>query len=57
MGKIKILGNRTKTELQYSPGTVSRREYLLFAQVILGNIMNTKARRDSWNAKLEKTLR
>lgn len=37
----------------YPLGLVKRREYLLFAQVHLGNILGAKLKRDEWEERFE----
>ena len=37
----------------YPPDIVKRREYLLFAQVHLNNILGAKLEKDKWNEKFE----
>ncbi|MCK4321351.1 hypothetical protein KAX08_02395 [candidate division WOR-3 bacterium] len=37
----------------YPPDIVKRREYLLFAQVHLNNILDAKSKRDKWEEKFE----
>jgi hypothetical protein len=37
----------------YPPDVVKRREYLLFAQVHLGNIIGAKMKKDKWEEKFE----
>jgi len=37
----------------YPPDDVKRREFLLFAQVHLGNILGAKMKKDKWDEKFE----
>lgn len=37
----------------YSPSIVKRREFLLFAQVHLVNILDAKKRKDEWDERFE----
>jgi hypothetical protein len=37
----------------YPPNVVKRREFLLFAQVHLSNILDAKSKKDSWSERFE----
>ena len=37
----------------YPPNVVKRREFLLFAQVHLGNILGAKIKKDRWSERFE----
>lgn len=37
----------------YPPNVVKRREFLLFAQVHLGNILGAKIKKDKWSERFE----
>ena len=37
----------------YPPNVVKRREFLLFAQVHLSNILDAKLKRDEWSERFE----
>jgi len=37
----------------YPPGLVKRREFLLFAQVHLSNILDDKSKKDGWDERFE----
>lgn len=40
----------------YPPNVVKRREFLLFAQVHLGNILGAKLKRDEWDERFESEM-
>ena len=37
----------------YPPGLVKKREFLLFAQVHLSNILDAKSKKDEWDEEFE----
>lgn len=46
--RFKIIENKLKIDGPYPPDIVRRRELLLFAQVHLCNILDTKSKEDKW---------
>lgn len=51
--KFELLENKPKIKSPYPPDIVKRREFLLFAQVHLSNILGAKLKRDKWDEKFE----
>ncbi len=47
------LHNKPDIEAPYPPDVVKRREFLLFAQVHLNNILEAKLKKDKWDEKFE----
>lgn len=54
--QFEIFENKPKTDKSYPPDIVKRREFLLFAQVHLANILDAKARKDKWDENFETAL-
>ncbi len=44
--KYEIIENKPNADKPYPPDIVKRREFLIFAQVHLGNILEAKVRKD-----------
>jgi hypothetical protein len=51
--KFELFKNKPKISGPYPPEIVKRREFLLFAQVHLSNILGAKLKRDEWNERFE----
>lgn len=51
--KFEIFSNRPKIDGPYPPDIVKRREFLLFAEVHLNNILDAKIKKDKWDEKFE----
>lgn len=51
--KFEIFENKPKIDGPYPPDIVKRREFLLFAEVHLNNILDAKIKKDKWDEKFE----
>jgi len=51
--KFELFENRPKIDGPYPQNIVKRREFLLFAQVHLNNILDAKLKKDIWNERFE----
>ncbi len=50
---FELFENRPKTDKPYPPDVVKQREFLLFAQIHLSNILDAKSRTDKWDERFE----
>ncbi|MCK4352067.1 hypothetical protein KAW65_01520 [candidate division WOR-3 bacterium] len=50
---FELFENKPKINTPYPPEIVKRREFLLFAQVHLGNILGAKLKGDEWDESFE----
>jgi len=51
--KFELFENRPKIDGPYPQNIVKQREFLLFAQVHLNNILDAKLKKDIWNERFE----
>jgi len=54
--KHEIFENKPKTNKPYPPDIVKRRQFLLFAQVHLANILDAKSKKDKWDEEFETAM-
>ena len=51
--QFEIFENRPKIDKPYPQDIVKRRQFLLFAQVHLANILDAKSKKDKWDEEFE----
>jgi len=51
--KFEVFNNKPKIDGPYPPDIVKRREFLLFAEVHLANILGAKLKKDKWDENFE----